>query len=1304
MFFPFPVSLTPKFIRFLLLSIIGILAASPCLAFEPDVTVEVDVPRVTMSWPELGESYQQALGAVGPEPVVIERRELGLRGVDTWDQLARIIDGSTSFVDNDLVTGKTYEYRIWSDIAEDRTNAGNSMGFFPVTLNTPYTDKRDNIESGTGAAVVFVVEDTWAADIEQELKLMENTMAGDGWQVFRIDWGREGVGSEEGLKAAIKALVDANPQISNVYLFGTIPVVFSGHLANDGHEPRPMETDLFYADLDTWTDVLDSSWKVAGDGIYDHDTPPTVPELGVGRVSFHNMTMFKKTELEYLRDYIHKDFAYRHGYRYVPYRAYLGDGLQGGVNRQIMPIVGRANWEDSGNLTVTVDSDEGYLFAFGNHSNDAPLGWYPGIDSRYKGIFMSVFRSWQQEFWVDNAQMRRVMTQPDWGLTSTWGARPLWTWHLLAAGQPIGDLALLSWENVFGYMRIGTDGLWYDEREYCHLSEVYKNYVTQNLLGDPTLRVFHIDPVENLTISRLDSDTVQLDWDASPVADLVGYHVYASTERLGPYTRLTSSVLTGTSYTASAPTGADLYFQVRTRGNAHVNTGVYEDQSLGRFALAYADGSVNTVPVATDFPLSGKVNTPQLIEFPETDADGDPLIPVFVHNPEGGQIRWFHGKPYYVSKRDTVGTETASYVLFDGVSTSEAATITFESTELGDVLVGWEFPNASIDPIEPTFLRSGVTAGALTAGAGVTVEKKWDGDDGYTAKYFGSSLVEANNDYFYWTVSAAAGSLISMDRIQFSVNGNVDDPVYYEMRVSVDGFETYETVPLEQGAIIGTGYSSNDGFLDTGDLSGIAIAQEQWQEVEFRLYMWHTGYASDPLGLGKITDIQPDNFPSEWYDAIEDFSIFGSVTSSTGAPLILLTKSELTVEEYDSDTIGVGLSAAPESPVTLNLSVTSSTTDNIVVTTEDSLIFDSTNWSQLRYLSFSAEYDENDTSGQVVYSISADGLDAVALTVNETDVGTVTTEIDIEVFGEIVSYTPAVYDSSQTDTGVATIYRREELEIAGNGWFMLDLTNIDIDEDTMLSFDFQSDGEPEINAVGFETNTSYTVGLFFQFWGTQNWNANWIEDYGATSPGVKHYEIPVGATYTGTYRYLTFINDDDVAKTAVSTYSNIRIYQRSPMTDWASARGVTESMSVDSNGDGRVNLFHFAFDTNPFGNGSHEGKAIHTVTDDVVDGQTYVYLTFPVRLGASFSGDPLESDPVDGLIYRVVSATDLKALAPDIAVEEITPVLSDGLPTLGDYDDVLGSDWEYRSFRMSLPIGTYERGFIWVEVDESAGR
>ncbi len=38
--------------------------------------------------------------------------------------------------------------------------------------------------------------------------------------------------------------------------------------------------------------------------------------------------------------------------------------------------------------------------------------------------------------------------------------------------------------------------------------------------------------------------------------------------------------------------------------------------------------------------------------------------------------------------------------------------------------------------------------------------------------------------------------------------------------------------------------------------------------------------------------------------------------------------------------------------------------------------------------------------------------------------------------------------------------------------------------------------------------------------------------------------------------------------------------------------------------------------------------------------------------------------------------------------------LDTGLPALGDYDGVLGPDWEYRTFRLSDPMSTLPRAFM----------
>jgi len=49
------------------------------------------------------------------------------------------------------------------------------------------------------------------------------------------------------------------------------------------------------------------------------------------------------------------------------------------------------------------------------------------------------------------------------------------------------------------------------------------------------------------------------------------------------------------------------------------------------------------------------------------------------------------------------------------------------------------------------------------------------------------------------------------------------------------------------------------------------------------------------------------------------------------------------------------------------------------------------------------------------------------------------------------------------------------------------------------------------------------------------------------SPGVPHYIIPVGTFYTGSFDYLVFANDHDVAgPTAESLYTNIQVSDSLP--------------------------------------------------------------------------------------------------------------------------------------------------------------
>ncbi len=318
--------------------------------------------------------------------------------------------------------------------------------------------------------------------------------------------------------------------------------------------------------------------------------------------------------------------------------------------------------------------------------------------------------------------------------------------------------------------------------------------------------------------------------------------------------------------------------------------------------------------------------------------------------------------------------------------------------------------------------------------------------------------------------------------------------------------------------------------------------------------------------------------------------------------------------------------------------------------------------------------------------------------------GVVTTALKVNQFGTVIGIVPEVYVDGQLSNGTHTVYGSRTIEITGNGWFMVDLSNVNITADTVLSFDFQSETEAEIQGIGFDNdlsdlNPQHTV----QIWGTQNWADFNLDNYGASSPTEKHYEVPVGSYFTGDFRYLIFVQDDDANENAVSRYSNVRLYVPSAGTIWADAVGIdpltSAPMAADSNNDGKPNYFHFATATDPMGLGVNEGKSAMSAEEE--EAEYHLTITVPIRLGATFSGTPLTSAPIDGVIYTILGDSDLGAPFGDMSVEEVTPALTSGLPALDDLDDIPGADWEYRTFRLINPVADNAPGFMWISVKEA---
>jgi len=198
------------------------------------------------------------------------------------------------------------------------------------------------------------------------------------------------------------------------------------------------------------------------------------------------------------------------------------------------------------------------------------------------------------------------------------------------------------------------------------------------------------------------------------------------------------------------------------------------------------------------------------------------------------------------------------------------------------------------------------------------------------------------------------------------------------------------------------------------------------------------------------------------------------------------------------------------------------------------------------------------------------------------------------------------------------------------------------------------------------------------------------DDEAATVPGIKpnafgEIFIDLTATQMSSNGTTTFAYINAMEVTAISAFEG-----------WTRSQGLTpgtnDQIPATPGANGETNLEHFAMDTDPLGSGGNEGKQQADLVDQ--SGQSYLTFTCPVRKGAVFSGSPLTSAPIDGVVYRVFGDDNLQGA--DLSVIETSVGDTSLMPALGDYDGDGLPDYEYRRFRLSQPIRNLPRGFIWV--------
>jgi hypothetical protein len=543
---------------------------------EISATVQQAPPRITLQW-----------NAVNPAPLVQQKLYRRLKGSGDWAEIASLPGSVTSFADDAVAVGVSYEYFVYR--VHDGL-PGTASGWLSAGIRAPLVAERGK--------VILLVDDTMSTPLKTELALFASDLNGDGWTVVRQDVSR--TATPPAIRAVVQSLYRADPANTvALILFGHIPVPYSGDYSADSHPEHfgAYPADVYYGDVDgVWTDttVNDTraaqarNYNVPGDGKFDQSVLPSDVELQVGRIDLAAMPAFGTTETEQLRQYLGRDHAFRHqlgAYLGIPRRALIDDNF-GFAPGEVFAVSGWRNFAalfGSANVQALdwfgTLSTQKYLAAYGCGPGSYLTASGVGSTTTFatqasQAVFAFLFGSYHGDWDTQDNFLRAPLGGPaaSLGLVSAWVGRPHWFLHQLGLGETIGYCARVS-QNNFTTFPAGYEAN--DCERAVHIA----------LLGDPTLRLHPVRPPSSVIAQAAAGNTVQLTWTASGDSPIEGYIISRATSPLGPFTRLNGGIIAGTSFLdRSATAGLYYTYLVRAVKLETTTSGSYLNPSQGIYS------------------------------------------------------------------------------------------------------------------------------------------------------------------------------------------------------------------------------------------------------------------------------------------------------------------------------------------------------------------------------------------------------------------------------------------------------------------------------------------------------------------------------------------------------------------------------------------------------------------------------------------------------------------------------------------------------------------------------------------------
>ena len=538
-------------------------------AVQLSATVQASPPQILLNWEP--DPY-------GANSYAIFRKS---EQAPSWGAGTVVPGSATNYLDTNVVDGSSYEYQV----LKSASLGYKGYGYIYAGINAPLTESRGGL--------TLIVATNSTMSLSNELGRLEADLIGDGWRVIRHDV------SSNDTPEAVRSLVisDYSADPSNhkaVFLLGPVPILHSGNLNYDGHFARAMPADAYYADID-------GEWN-------NPSFLPSNVELMIGRIDFANMPGVGApvpwpNETELLRNYLNKDHNWRHKLINVQHRALVGN-RRGDENGEATAASGYRNFEPlvgPGN-TVEANVDDNaptaerwisrvaagnYLWAYGcgggQTNSISALGtngpyfdvWSTDIVGQdAKAVFVMFFGSYFGNWDGTDDIMRAVLATPGMGLTCCMAGRPHWFFHHMGLGEPIGYSTRLTMNN---------------STLYQNQSNRYPRAVYIALMGDPTLRLDQVAPISGLTAAP-GANGVHLNWSPSPDT-VLGYHVYRATNSTGPFVRLTTLLLTSTSFIDASNSSGICTYMIRAVKLQTTPSGTYFNASQGIFI------TIDSIPI-----------------------------------------------------------------------------------------------------------------------------------------------------------------------------------------------------------------------------------------------------------------------------------------------------------------------------------------------------------------------------------------------------------------------------------------------------------------------------------------------------------------------------------------------------------------------------------------------------------------------------------------------------------------------------------------------------------------------------------